>query len=291
MTYSSLKQGIDPDQRQAHVRQARRSLRLFLIVLVPLSIVLETLLITGRQSFLVMALFAWTPAIASIMARLVLHEGFADVSFWSGGRRGLRAILIALIFPVGVGAIAYGIAWTTGLAEFVMPTQSVAWTTLATVILFAAGEEIGWRGYLLTRLMDAGVSHPILLSGLVWSFWHVALILGGGYAAGLSPILSVVIFVFGVTSVGYVFAYLRLWTGSVWSAIVLHSAWNIIIQFGFDPATVGDTAKLWVGESGILVNLVLFVAALMSRGRLQQIQRLGYKAYSGNSENDVQLTH
>lgn len=43
----------------------------------------------------------------------------------------------------------------------------------------------------------------------------------------------------------------------------------MIIQFGFDPATTGETARLWVGESGILVNLVLFLAALISRDRLQ----------------------
>lgn len=250
------------------VRYAQRSLTIFFAILVPLSIVLETLLITGNQSFWIMALLAWTPAIASIISRLILREGFADVSFRLGEWRGLWAILVALVFPIGVGAIAYGIAWTTGLAKFVLPTQGIAWATLTLVILFAAGEEIGWRGYLLTRLIEAGVSRPILISGLVWSVWHIPLILGGGYAAGLSPMLSVAIFVFGVTSVAYVFAYLRLSTGSVWSAIVLHAAWNIIIQFGFDPATTGDMARLWLGESGILVNLVLFAAALISRDRL-----------------------
>jgi uncharacterized protein len=281
-----LNQGINPEQKQAtQVRHAQRSLMVFFALLVPLSIVLETLLITGRQSFLIMTLFAWTPAIASIISRLLLHEGFADVSFRLSGRRGLWAILFALVFPIGVGAIAYGIAWTIGLAEFVLPTQGIAWATLATVILFSAGEEIGWRGYLLTRLIDAGVSRPILISGLVWSVWHIPLILGGGYAAGLSPILSVAIFVFGVTSVSYVFAYLRLRTGSVWSAIVLHSAWNTIIQFGFDPATTGETAQLWVGESGILVNLVLFVAALISRDRLQYGQSFNQPSLSQENQS------
>jgi uncharacterized protein len=219
----------------------------------------------------VAVLFAWTPAIASIMARLLRREGFADVSFHLRGRHGLWAISFALVFPLGVGAIAYGIAWTTGLAEFTVPIIGITWVTLAIVILFAVGEEIGWRGYLLTRLIEADLPCPILMSGLIWSAWHIPLILEGGYATGFSPVLSVIMFVFGVTSVSYIFAYLRLKTGSVWTAIVLHSAWNTIIQFGFDPATTGEMARLWVGESGILLNLVLFVAALMiSRNRLVQ---------------------
>ena len=42
-----------------------------------------------------------------------------------------------------------------------------------------AGEEIGWHGYMLTRLVDAGMAKPILTSGLIWGLWHVPLILGG----------------------------------------------------------------------------------------------------------------
>ncbi len=45
----------------------------------------------------------------------------------------------------------------------------------------AAGEEIGWHGYMLTRLVDAGVAKPILTSGLIWGLWHVPLILGEVY--------------------------------------------------------------------------------------------------------------
>jgi hypothetical protein len=60
----------------------------------------------------------WSPAIASVVARLVLREGFADVSFRLGGRRTWKYIVLALIFPIVIGLIAYGIAWTTGLARF-----------------------------------------------------------------------------------------------------------------------------------------------------------------------------
>jgi hypothetical protein len=61
---------------------------------------------------------------------------------------------------------------------------------------------------------------------------------------------------------------MRLGTGSVWPAIVLHTAWNSVILRGFDPVTTGSGAMLWVGESGILTTLALLAAAVVfSRGR------------------------
>jgi len=147
------------------------------------------------------------------------------------------------------------------------------WTALSS--LLAAGEEIGWRGYMLTRLIDAGVvPRPVLASGLIWGLWHVPLVLAGIYAAGPSPALSAVLIMVSITSFGYVIARLRLETGSIWPAIILHSSWNSIIQGPFDGATTGTGATLWVGESGLLTALTLVVAALVfSRGRWTILRR------------------
>ena len=70
------------------------------------------------------------------------------------------------------------------------------------------------------------------------------------------------------TAFSFVFARLRLETGSVWPAIALHAAWNAIIQAAFDPASTGAGTELWIGESGIFVALTMIVAAIIfSRGR------------------------
>jgi membrane protease YdiL (CAAX protease family) len=211
------------------------------------------------------------------------------VSFRLGGRRGWKAIGLALIFPLVIGLIAYGIAWVTGLVRF--SPQPFEWgapyvgdsaspvvvfvinlavaVTIVTILSAprAAGEEIGWRGYMLTRLIDAGVPKPILTSGLIWGLWHMPLIVGGVYLTGPRPALSVVLFMVVATAFSFVFARLRLETGSVWPAIALHAAWNAIIQTAFDRASTGAGATLWIGESGIFVALTTIVAAIIfSRG-------------------------
>ena len=91
---------------EGHVRsQARRGLAIYFAIVVLLSAVFEVLSIgTGNPLWISVLMFA--PAAASVVARLVLREGFADVSFRLGGRRGWKAIGLALIFPIVIGLIA-----------------------------------------------------------------------------------------------------------------------------------------------------------------------------------------
>jgi membrane protease YdiL (CAAX protease family) len=215
----------------------------------------------------------WSPAVASVIARLVLREGFSDVSFRFGGLRTLPWYALGLGVPLAVGILAYGGAWLTGLVGFqggagafvVGLVSAATWITIYSCI-FTAGEEIGWRGYMLTRLIDAGGPRPVLASGLIWGLWHIPLILAGIYAAGPYPALSAVLFMVAVVSLASILARMRLETGSIWPVIFAHGAWNAIIQAAFAPVARGPVAALWTGESGILTVLVLVVVAVIVSG-------------------------
>jgi membrane protease YdiL (CAAX protease family) len=253
-------------------RRGRRGLAIYFAIVVALSAVIQAVIIGRPDLDGLIAGLMLVPTLASVVARLALKEGFSDVSFRFGGRRGGKAILQALIFPLLIGLLAYTTAWTTGLARFDPPPLgglvAVFAGGIVVSLVLVSGEEIGWRGYMLTRLIDSGVPLPVLASGLIWALWHVPLVVAGAYAAGPSPLLSAALLVVGITSFGYVIARMRLGTGSVWPAIVLHTAWNSVILRGFDPVTTGSGAMLWVGESGILTTLALLAAAVVfSRGR------------------------
>lgn len=286
MTASSLQPTIPVGQLNTGAAEARRGLLIYFALLVPLSAGIEWLIVITHTLMPWVVPLMWVPTFASVVARLARHEGFADASFRLGGRRGWQTVLLGLVIPVVIGLIAYGMAWTTGLAQFVVPTSDVtarlmlpATLTFALSLLMAAtvgtaisailatGEEIGWRGYMLTRLIDAGIPRPIMVSNLIWALWHVPMTLAGVYAAGPLPILSAVLLLIGVLAIGHIIAWLRLNTGSVWPAIMFHAAWNSIIQGPFDRATTGPAATLWTGESGILTMLVLIIAALIINRR------------------------
>ena len=280
------------DPTTAFAAKARQGLAIYFVVLIITSGIVEWLIVKNGDPMshhpnLVLVLM-WMPALSSAVARLALREGIRDVSFRFGGKAGLRSIGLAVLMPLIVGTVAYGIAWATGLVGFSAITPSPAELAMspaaarlaalepisrflasvalgATVFtvygcLWTAGEEIGWRGYMLTRLIAAGVPQPLFVSGLIWAVWHFPLILSGAYASGPFPLLSAVLFIFTTTGIALVAGVLRLRSGSVWPAIALHAAWNSIIQNPFDRSSVGPVATLWVGESGVLVAVITLIA-------------------------------
>lgn len=264
-------------------RRARTSLALYLSLVILGSAPLLWFIITSGlpvgnpEQLPRMIALMWVPAIASFVTRLVRREGFRDISFRLGGWKGLKSVGLAVVFPAIVGVVAYGISWGTGLTEFSPPANGwfpeitspflrfgavvIASMLLGSLVgvITAAGEEIGWRGFMLSRLVDMGIPSPLLVSGIVWSLWHVPAILSGQYAAGPYPWLSALLFVaFGI-GISVFWGKLRLQTGSVWGAVLGHSSWNALIEGPFTSYTAGSQSSLWVGESGIIVVIVVAV--------------------------------
>ena len=89
------------------------------------------------------------------------------------------------------------------------------------LLLVTSGEEIGWRGYALPRLLDLGMSEwtASVAIGIVWGFWHLPLYL----VPGPSP-MPYALFL-GLT-VGQSFIYTSLYRrsgGSLLPALLLHA--------------------------------------------------------------------
>src|SRR5262249_10352722 len=109
----------------AEKKTARWGLVVYFAVLIVGSAVVEfKILQTGEPIEKVPGLILtliYIPSIASIVARLVLREGFGDISLRWGGSEGRRAASLGLVYPIAVGFVAYGIAWSMGLAQFRLP--------------------------------------------------------------------------------------------------------------------------------------------------------------------------
>jgi hypothetical protein len=60
--------------------------------------------------------------------------------------------------------------------------------------LFALGEEIGWRGFLLPKLLPLGRMRAHIVLGIIWALWHLPLIVAGYAYPRVSPVLGIVAF-------------------------------------------------------------------------------------------------
>jgi len=92
-------------------------------------------------------------------------------------------------------------------------------------MLFAIGEELGWRGYLLARLLPLGPRRAALAVGVLWGLWHEPLVAMGWNYPG-EPVRGPLLMI-GFTVVwGVILAWLRVRSGSVWPAALAHGALN-----------------------------------------------------------------
>lgn len=270
------------------IQRAKIGLQLFLSILIITSIILNVVVMITKSMPLIVV-YMFTPAFSSILTRIILKEGFKDVSFSHGNLKVWKGIGFALLIPMIICGITYSIAWFSGFARFQPPRggmlesiynilglqylpiplsfifivvlSGVLGSLLNLIPVF--GEEMGWRGYMLTRLVDAEFSRPTLISGLIWATWHVPIVIAGLYVEGTSVFLSVLGIYLCIVPFSYITAYLRLITGSVWPPVIIHTTWNAIIQGPFARASTGYQTEIWIGESGLITAIIILITAII----------------------------
>ena len=220
----------------------------------------------------------WIPGLASILFRLLFREGFADVGwrmgkvrFWAWAYIGplslaSLSVLVALLLgrvtvtphlseQTMLEAVFFKLSWLMRDAQvgglLLQRFLAVALIGIGPGFFCAFGEELGWRGYLLPRLMQAGWPSPLLLSGVVWGIWHLPLFVLTGYAHG-AVALSVVMFTSLTTLFGVFIGWLRLASGSVFVAAMAHASFNAFVQSFFGVSFVGEGAWFLIGDYGTL---------------------------------------
>ncbi len=239
----------------------------------------------------------WSPGIAGIITQFFFEHTLRGLG-WKPGK--FKYLAIAWLLPLVYSLVVYGITWLTGLGGFPDPemmryiegrwgglTSSPALQILLTLaftallgllgLASALGEEIGWRGLLVPELFKVtSFTKTALISGAVWTLWHLPLLFFADYnLPGAPRWYAGIMFAVMVSGISFAFAWLRLKSGSLWTAALLHAMHNVFIQSFFTPLTVQNKITPYIiDEFGVGLALMAVVVALVFWSKRDELHKL-----------------
>jgi uncharacterized protein len=239
---------------------------------------------------LIASVYMWAPALANILTRIITREGWRYSllrprikrawPYWLSGW-GLPAVMT--IAGAALFYLFYSHYFDPDLARLqaflpegtISPWLFILIQTLQAIIIsplingfFTFGEEFGWRGYLLPKLMPLGGRQAVLVSGVIWGVWHWPVI-AMGHNYGLDypgwPWLGMLGMVWFTLVAGIFLSWITLRGASVWPAVIGHAAINGIAGIAILPQVLGTEPNLLLGPypTGIIASAGFTLAAIL----------------------------
>ena len=216
---------------------------------------------------LIQIIGSWMPTLAALI-----------VTGLTEGRDGIKKLLLrfshfklptrwyfAALLPLGLACAAAGIYRLGGGAPSGGMSLSLSfWVGLIAINLFtgATGEEAGWRGFALPRLLEK--YSPLkagILVGLAWNFWHLPLWFTSGFSS-LNLLVYILFFSVAIISLAVLMTWITCKTSlSLVPMVITHFSFN----FGF--ALIGPQGLgfgPYIALMGILAALLLVTAIVVA---------------------------
>lgn len=228
--------------------------------------------------------WATAPIVSAVVMRFLLRDkvsfGFKP-KFRGNGR---WYVLSILAFPIGI-SIVLGLGLLLGastVGNFTLSTFATAMIPLAiTYFIFAFIEEVSWRGYLTSRiyaLNDALLGH--VLVGVIWASWHFPYLRELWAHTSEETITLLPRFILGTIVFAVVYGEIRIRTGTVWPAVLMHWVANtfantLLIGSAGEEFISFVPGKEWLGSFG--VEGVLMIVLLGLFGGVLYLKRRGRK--------------
>ena len=197
----------------------------------------------GFQLVTYLAMF--TPAIGSLLTRLVTKEGMENsmlrLNLKGNGKYYLMAIALPIIYAVLEDVLNVAVlssrfdpnaAFELEEVSSVGYTASIIFNIAISIALFPIflGEELGWRGYLFPRLKTV-MNRPAayIVCGIIWGVWHTPAIIDGlnfGKDYAGYPYVGILLMCVFCIGTGIIFSWLTEKTNSVYPAAFAHAVNN-----------------------------------------------------------------
>jgi membrane protease YdiL (CAAX protease family) len=217
----------------------------------------------------------YAPAVAALVMRLfVSREGLRGSL---GPRPRLRPVVAAILIPMAFIFAVIGVV--IAIRGTHVATPGVSLGKLIPVLLLigvpvgavlAFGEEFGWRGYLLRRLLPLGELRAGVLVGVIWSLWHLPILLVGLNYPGQNLIALLAVFMASVVLLSMLHA--RFFVASGGSVIVtalLHGSLNTFSDRLTDSDHLSGN-PLVVGGGGLIAIAIAIPCAVATAVWLQR---------------------
>ena len=127
--------------------------------------------------------------------------------------------------------------------------------------LFAFGEEVGWRGYLLKQFEGRSFLGTAVVIGIIWGLWHAPLILMG-HNYPQHPQWGVLMMVVVCILMSFIIQYFRVKSGSVIVAAIMHGTCNGVAGLTMIFLSLDKYNDLIDGSCGLAGILAMLVVAL-----------------------------
>jgi membrane protease YdiL (CAAX protease family) len=238
----------------------------------------------AKDSMTAVMVMMWTPGISALLTSLFFKDKIRNYG-WKPGK--LKFIGYAYFLPILISIIAYGLAWISGLTEFSSAeVVNYKWAKLLgftlpvsflvglfskmlivpfVALIFILGEEIGWSGFLIPKLLQI-FSVPVtsIIIGSYWAIWHYPAIIGGFYGSGTPLWVALPGFTFCLIGASFLRTVLVSKSKSLWPGVVLHISHNVILMGIFYEMTVKKGyAGYLVSETGLLLGIIYIIIAVI----------------------------
>lgn len=266
---------------------------IFLSVTFVLTYIIEIFLIAPilgspdvNEAMAAQSLITWVmfmPALGALATRIFTKEGlqgsdlyfsikikkhlkyYGLVWFGFGALTVAGAVLYFILFPRQYdGNLGYAAAvlnaqmeeeLTAEQVRQLMGAQAVTGFLLSPFmnIIYCFGEEWGWRGYLLPKLMKRfKVVWAVLLNGVLWGLWYIPLIvMGHNYGVGYRgfPYTGIIAMCLFCVVQGIILSYVTIKTHSCVPAILGHGMMNGFSTIGIYFSSLENPYNVFLGPA------------------------------------------
>lgn len=253
-------------------------------------------IVTGSMMFI--------PALCVIITRIVSKEGFTHNWIRPNFKMNFKYYLFAWFGPAVLtflGAVIYFVVFkeqfdsNMGYALNIFETQGIDLQSaqlrstiisqfitgilLGPILNFVTcfGEEWGWRGYLMPKMMEKfGFLPMVLITGVIWGLWHLPLtIMGHNYGTDYAgyPYLGIFAMCIFCIVMGCIFSFLSIKTGSCIPAVIAHGSLNGIASTAIYFTKDGGNNFIGPAPMGIIGGSAFIITAIIILIKMTQSEK------------------